>query len=59
MQRSELSEFEIEEEGFKLRLSRKQGKTQIIHPAQLPTPPLASLTAAPAQAQAPVPNKVV
>lgn len=34
MKRSEISEFEIEEEGFKLRLSRKNGETQIVqaHP---------------------------
>ena len=47
MQRSELSEFEIEEEGFKLRLSRKQGKTQIINPAQMPAPPFVSLPSVP------------
>lgn len=32
MKRSELSEFELEEEGFKLRLSRKNGEPpQIVH----------------------------
>jgi acetyl-CoA carboxylase biotin carboxyl carrier protein len=41
MKRSEISEFEIEEEGFKLRLSRKNGETQIIQAA-------APLAAAPA-----------
>ena len=53
MQRSELSEFEIEEEGFKLRLSRKQGKTQIIHPAPLAATPIASLTATPIHTETP------
>jgi len=34
MKRSELSEFEIEEEGFKLRISRKNGEApQIVHTA--------------------------
>ena len=33
MKRSEISEFEIEEEGFKLRLSRKNGETQIVQAA--------------------------
>jgi len=38
MKRSELSEFELEEDGFKLRLSRKNGDgpTQIIHAAPAP-----------------------
>lgn len=48
MKRSELSEFEIEEEGFKLRLCRKNGDTQIVHAAPLATAPLAA--AAPAGA---------
>ena len=33
MKRSEISEFEIEEEGFKLRLTRKNGETQIVQAA--------------------------
>ncbi|MFU8848695.1 MAG: acetyl-CoA carboxylase biotin carboxyl carrier protein [Opitutales bacterium] len=47
MNRSELSEFEFEEEGFKLRLSRKNGEAapQIIH------------TTAPAQQVAPAPQQ--
>ena len=39
MKRSELSEFEIEEEGFKLRLCRKNGDTQIVHAAPLAAAP--------------------
>lgn len=51
MKRSELSEFELEEEGFKLRLTRKSAEvaTQIIQAAPVPAP------AAPAAAPAPVP----
>ena len=51
MKRSELSEFELEEEGFKLRLSRKNGDapTQIIQAAP------AAVAAAPAAAPAPAP----
>ena len=44
MKRSEISEFEIEEEGFKLRLSRKNGETQIVQAAA----PLAAAPVAPA-----------
>lgn len=51
MQRSELSEFEIEEEGFKLRLSRKQGKTQIINPAPVAAHPVAPLNTTPTAAK--------
>lgn len=47
MKRSEISEFEIEEKDFKLRLSRKNGDTQIIHAA-------APLAAAPVAAAAPL-----
>lgn len=52
MKRSELSEFEFEEEGFKLRLSRKNGDApaQIIHAA--PALPAAAAAAAPATAPA-------
>lgn len=39
MKRSEISEFEIEEEGFKLRLSRKNGETQIVQAAPVVTAP--------------------
>lgn len=50
MKRSEISEFEIEEEGFKLRLSRKNGETQIIQAAPAAPAPVAPATppAAPA-----------
>jgi len=52
MKRSELSEFELEEEGFKLRLSRKNAEApQIIHAA--PTYQAAAPTAAPVAAEAP------
>ncbi len=57
MKRSEISEFEIEEEGFKLRLSRKNGETQIIHaaaPLAVAPAPVAAPAAAPAAAAAPV-----
>jgi len=61
MKRSELSEFEIEEEGFKLRLCRKNGDTQIVHAAPLaaaPAPaPAAAPVGAPAAAAAPVEEK--
>ena len=46
MKRSEISEFEIEEKDFKLRLSRKNGDTQIIQAA-------APVAAAPISAAAP------
>lgn len=51
MKRSELSEFELEEEGFKLRLSRKNGEVapQIIQAA----PAAAVPVAAPAASAAP------
>lgn len=59
MKRSEISEFEIEEKDFKLRLSRKNGETQIIHAApQLAVAPAplaaAAPLAAPLAAAAPV-----
>lgn len=53
MKRSELSEFEIEEEGFKLRLSRKNGEAQIIHAAPVAAPQLAAPLAAAATTDAP------
>lgn len=48
MKRSELDEFELEEEGFKLRLSRKGGETapQIIQAAPAPVPVAAAPAAA-------------
>jgi acetyl-CoA carboxylase biotin carboxyl carrier protein len=55
MKRSELSEFEIEEEGFKLRICRKNGDTQIVHAAPQATAPL--VAAAPLAAAAPVEEK--
>jgi len=43
MKRSELSEFELEEEGFKLRLSRKSSEApQIIHAAAPAHAPIAA-----------------
>ena len=59
MKRSELSEFEIEEEGFKLRLCRKNGDTQIVHaaPVAAAPAPAAAQVAAPAAAAAPVEEK--
>lgn len=45
MKRSEISEFEIEEEGFKLRLSRKNNETQIVQAAPIATAP--AVTAGP------------
>ncbi|HKK18402.1 MAG TPA: acetyl-CoA carboxylase biotin carboxyl carrier protein [Opitutales bacterium] len=49
MKRSELSEFEIEEEGFKLRLSRSNGETSapIIQAAAPVAQPAAQQAAAP------------
>lgn len=44
MKRSEISEFEIEEEGFKLRLSRKNGETQIVQTAPVAAAPMAHAT---------------
>jgi acetyl-CoA carboxylase biotin carboxyl carrier protein len=63
MKRSELSEFEFEEEGFKLRLSRKNGDApaQIIQaaPAQQAVAPLpvAASAATPTEAAAPAEEK--
>jgi acetyl-CoA carboxylase biotin carboxyl carrier protein len=48
MKRSEISEFEIEEEGFKLRLSRKSSEAQIVHSA-----PIIAPSAMPVAPQAP------
>ena len=44
MKRSEISEFEIEEEGFKLRLSRKNGETHIVQAAPMVAPTVAPAT---------------
>lgn len=61
MKRSEISEFEIEEKDFKLRLSRKNGETQIIQAAApvaaAPIAAAAPAAAAPAAAAAPVEEK--
>ena len=63
MKRSEISEFEIEEKDFKLRLSRKNGDTQIIHAAApiaaapAPVALAAPVAGAPAAAAAPVEEK--
>ena len=56
MKRSELSEFELEEEGFKLRLSRKNGDVapQIIHAAPAAAPVAAPAPTAAAAPAAPV-----
>jgi len=64
MKRSELTEFELEEEGFKLRLSRKNGEVapQIIQaapPAQAPAAAPAPATPAPAPEAAPAEEKGV
>ena len=50
MKRSEISEFELEEEGFKLRLSRQTGETQIIQAAPYAAPMAAAPAAAPSAA---------
>ena len=67
MKRSEISEFEIEEKDFKLRLSRKNGETQIIQaaaplvaapaPVAVAAPAGAPAAAAAAAAAAPVEEK--
>ncbi|MGJ8652207.1 MAG: acetyl-CoA carboxylase biotin carboxyl carrier protein [Opitutaceae bacterium] len=61
MKRSELSEFELEEEGFKLRLKRKNGDApQIIHaaaPVAAAPAPVAAAPAAAAPAAAPAEEK--
>ena len=44
MKRSEISEFEIEEEDFKLRLSRKTSETQIVQAAPVVAAPVAPAT---------------
>jgi len=49
MKRSEISEFEIEEDGFKLRLSSKNGEPQVVQAA-----PIAAAPVAPAVPAAPV-----
>ena len=55
MKRSEVSEFEIEEEGFKLRLTRKNGEftQQIIQPAAGATVAPFPVAAAPTPAAVP------
>ena len=55
MKRSELSEFELEEEGFKLRLSSKNGETvpQIVQAAPAPAPAPAAPAPTPEGAAAP------
>ncbi|MFT4901637.1 MAG: acetyl-CoA carboxylase biotin carboxyl carrier protein [Lentimonas sp.] len=51
MKRSELSEFELEEEGFKLRLCRKYGEvSQMLQAAPAPAPLAAAPVAAAAAA---------
>ncbi|MGJ8641134.1 MAG: acetyl-CoA carboxylase biotin carboxyl carrier protein [Opitutaceae bacterium] len=59
MKRSELSEFELEEEGFKLRLSRKSADAapQIIHAAPVAAAPAVAAPVAAAPAAAPVEEK--
>jgi acetyl-CoA carboxylase biotin carboxyl carrier protein len=64
MKRSEISEFEIEEKDFKLRLSRKNGDTQIIQAAApVAAAPIAAAApaapAAPATAAAPAEDQGV
>ena len=54
MKRSEISEFEIEEKDFKLRLSRKNGETQIVQAAPVATaPPVSAAPVAPAEVAKP------
>ena len=56
MKRSALTEFEIEEEGLKLRICRSKGETQTLVASPAPTyvaPPPAAPAAAPAEAPAP------
>lgn len=57
MKRSELSEFEFEEEGFKLRLTRKNGEVvpQVMQPVAAPAPAPAPAPAGGAPAEAPAP----
>ena len=62
MKRSEISEFEIEEEGFKLRLSRKNGETQIVQAAPVaaaaPVAPATPPPAVPQTAEEPAASNV-
>lgn len=53
MKRSELSEFEFEEEGFKIKIKRGSGGQPVITSAPLSAHPFPS-SAAPSQASAPV-----
>ena len=53
MKRSELSEFEFEEEGFKIKIKRGSGGLPVITSAPLSAHPFAS-AAAPAQVSTPV-----
>ena len=46
MKRSEISEFEIEEEGFKLRLTRKNGEAQVVQAAPAAVAPMVPATPA-------------
>lgn len=57
MKRSELSEFELEEEGFKLRLSRKNGEEapQILQAAPVAAAPVAAAPAPAADAESAAP----
>jgi acetyl-CoA carboxylase biotin carboxyl carrier protein len=58
MKRSELSEFEFEEEGFKLRLSRKNGDApQIVQAAPSPLPAAPAPVAESAESPIPVEDK--
>lgn len=63
MKRSSLTEFEIEEEGLKLRICRKSGETQTIiaAPSQAAVPPPAPPAATPAEdpAKAADPAKLI
>lgn len=53
MKRSEISEFEIEEKDFKLRLSRKNEETQIIQAAPVAPAPVAPSPVASTEAETP------
>lgn len=61
MKRTELSEFEFEEEGFKLRLSRDNGgaPAQVIQAAAPAAPPLAAAQPAESAASPEAPAKPV
>lgn len=56
MKRSELSEFEFEEEGFKIKIKRGSGGQPIITSAPLSGHPLPVISSAPLEAASPTPK---